>query len=85
VRVVGDCRQPLATPAAEVGHDDLAFVNEVDLGLVDDPPAARAAAAARVWADELGAEIGRRDPVARPRSRLRVKLPVDDVAVQAFR
>ena len=57
-RGIGQERQPIAPPACEIRDEDL--VAEVELGLLEDQPAARAAAAAMERRAELVAERHRR-------------------------
>ncbi|HMG57659.1 MAG TPA: hypothetical protein VK601_29365 [Kofleriaceae bacterium] len=53
-RRIGHHGEPLAPPAGQIGHDDV--VAEVELGFVQDQPAARAAAAAHERRAKLVAE-----------------------------
>jgi hypothetical protein len=75
----GKERHALAPPAGQVRHVDLGVADQVQLGRVDDPPAARPAATALERPDQIVSERGRREAVRSARTRVDVELAVQDL------
>ena len=73
---VGKVRHPLAPPAGDVGHQDV--LAEMQLRLVDDPPAAGAAFAEVERIADLTAQNGTGARMRRGRSRMGVERSLDD-------
>jgi hypothetical protein len=78
VRRLGNGRQALAAPAGEVGHENI--VSEVQLGLVEDPPAPWTTAAAVIRRPELASQDGRRHSVTWSGPGRHDELAGDDLA-----
>src|SRR6478609_605706 len=82
-RVAWRLRQSLATPAGDVGHDNV--VREMQLWLIDDPPAAGAAVTKLHTGDERRAKRGCADGVWHRGSGTDRQLTVYDLADEVLR
>lgn len=77
-------RQSLATPACEIGDQHVRI--QVELGFVEDPPTARAAAIAKLEGrEQCGAERGRSNGVRGGRSRTDHQIAAYDLTDNVFR
>src|SRR5213075_892520 len=84
VRIARSLRHALAPPAGEIRNEDDAVADEVDLRLIDNPPAARTTLALRVGIGQLPAELRSRHLVPRRRPRLGVELTVEYLPDEPF-
>src|SRR5213075_1474180 len=84
VRSARSLRHALAPPAGEIRNEDDAVADEVDLRLIDNPPAARTTLALRVGFGQLPAELGSRHLLPRRPLRLCVELSVEYLLDEPF-